>query len=131
VRLQQGDVIKRPGPWGTNHVGLFGGTDFLGRGWVIHNAKDDCVKWEDLETFAAGSMVSLVRRAANAQEGFAVVSRAASLSGTKFDLINFNCEHFVTYALAGEAVSRQLRGVVVGFAILAGIGVLARTRVSA
>lgn len=127
MRLEQGDVIKRPGPLGSTHVGLYAGMDQSGREWVIHNAKDDCVKWDLLETFAAGNPISLGGRAANFYEGAAIIARAVSLLGRKFDLINFNCEHFVSYAPGGQAISPQLRTVVFGAALLASIGVLANS----
>lgn len=125
--LRKGDVIKRRGPLGTEHIGLYAGSDWIGRGWVIHNAKDDRVRWELLETFANGEAVSVVRQAANAYEGEVIIARAHSLLGQKFDLINFNCEHFVTMAISGAAISPQLRGVAIGLAILAGVGLVART----
>lgn len=127
MHLRKGDVIKRPGPLGTDHIGLFAGSDSTGRGWVLHNAKDDRVRRELLETFAAGETVSVVRRAANTLEGEVIIARGQSLLGQKFDLINFNCEHFVTVAISGRPISPQLRGVAFGIALLAGLGLLAKS----
>jgi hypothetical protein len=129
MQLERGDVIKRPGPWGTDHLGLFAGFDQLGRGWVIHNAKDERVKWDLLEAFAAGSPVSLVRRAVNVYEIEAIFARAQELLGRQFDLVNFNCEHFVTVALAGKAASPQLLGVAVGLTLVAALSLLATSSV--
>jgi hypothetical protein len=131
MQFQPGDVVKRPGPWGTDHLGLFAGVDVLGRQWVIHNAKYECVKWDLLESFAAGSSVSLVRRAPNDHEGAVFVARAQSFLGRRFDLVNFNCEHFVSCATAGNAVSPQLRSAVVGLAVLATLGFLVNSSPSA
>ena len=130
MQLERGDVIKRPGPWGTDHLGLFAGFDQLGRGWVIHNAKGECVKWDLLEAFAASSPVSLVRRAVNAHESESIFARAQPLLGKQFDLVNFNREHFVTVALAGKAISPQLRGVTVGLTLVAALSLLATSSVS-
>src|SRR5689334_21491882 len=94
VVLQPGDAIERPGPFGTMHRGIFVGTDFGDRVWVIHNAKNDCVKWDLLETFADGQPVSFLKRVArNRQEQSSIIARAQSLLGKKFDLWTFNCEH--------------------------------------
>jgi hypothetical protein len=131
MQFQPGDVVKRPGPWGTDHLGLFACIDVLGQQWVIHNAKDECVRWDLLESFAAGSSVSLVRRAPNAYEGAVIVKRAQMLLGRRYDLINFNCEHFVTCAIAGNAVSPQLRGAVVSLVALATLGFLVNSSPSA
>ncbi len=53
-----------------------------------------------------------------------VVPRINELLGKKYDLINFNCEHFAEFIQTGVAASKQ-----VAFAVLAvaavGIGVLA------
>jgi len=131
VQFQPGDVIKRPGPWGTDHFGLFVCIDVLGQQWVIHNAKDECVRWDLLESFAAGSSISLVRRAPNGYEGAVFVARAQSFLGRRFDLVNFNCEHFVSCVTNGSAISPQLRGAVVGLAVLATLGLLVNSSPSA
>jgi hypothetical protein len=131
MQFQPGDVVKRPGPWGTDHLGLFACVDILGQQWVIHNAKNECVKWDLLESFAAGTSVSLVRRATNAYEGAVIVAQAQSSLGRRFDLVNFNCEHFVNCAVAGNAVRPQLQGAVVRLAVLAAFGVLISSSVDA
>lgn len=125
MRFVTGDVLKRPGPWGIAHVGLYAGIDVAGREWVIHNAKDDCVRWDLLDAFGAGNAVSVLRRAPSPHEGAAILARARSQLGRKFDLINFNCEHFVSCAWASGAGSPQLRGLALGAAALACLGFLA------
>lgn len=128
MQLQIGDVISRPGPLWTVHVGFFAGVDMLGQQWVIHNAKNDCVRWDLLETFATGLPISLVKRASGRVEGNAILTRAQAFLGRQFDLINFNCEHFVTQVLANESSSPQLRSAMVGVAFLACIGLLVGRR---
>lgn len=126
VVLQPGDAIERPGPLGTMHRGIFGGTDFAGRTWVIHNAKNECVRWDLLETFADGQPVSFLKRVArNRQEQIAILARANSRFGEKFDLLKFNCEHLVTYALAGSPQSPQLGFVLGGILLFGTLGGLA------
>jgi hypothetical protein len=120
-----GDVIRRAGPCGTMHVGIYGGTDWARQEWVIHNAKDDCVRWDLLDVFGARNPISLARKAPTAYEGAMVLARARSQLGRKFDPVNFNCEHLVSYALGIEAGSPQLRGVALGAAALAFLALLA------
>jgi lecithin:retinol acyltransferase len=108
--LQSGDVIERPGPWPTQHRGIVAGRDVFGRIWVIHNEKGSFVKYDLLQAFAGGHKVVVVPSPALASsERLAVVRRAQSLLGRQYHLLNFNCEHLVTYALAGAASSPQLQ----------------------
>ncbi|HEX9223255.1 MAG TPA: lecithin retinol acyltransferase family protein [Candidatus Acidoferrales bacterium] len=105
-----GDKIQRPGPLGTWHVGIYLGRDYLGCEGVIHNDKGGYMKEDLLSAFAAGFQVSVAQRAARTWwEQQRIVARARSLLGQKFDLINFNCEHFANYAETGVAHSPQLR----------------------
>jgi len=124
-----GDIIERDGPVGTKHRGVFVGWNLEGSALVIHNAKDDRVRRDLFETFAEGLPVSRVSRVArNLYEQNMIVERAQSLLGKQFDLLNFNCDHLVTYALAGVAISPQLRTFAAGLAglvVLVGIAVTA------
>lgn len=110
MSFQIGDKIQRQGPLGTFHVGIYLGWDGFGREWVIHNAKGGEVAETPLEAFAAGLPVT-VRNPAPvawyAQQQIA--QRARSLLGKKYDLLNFNCDHFANYAQTGIAFSPQLR----------------------
>lgn len=110
VGFQPGDMIQRPGPFGTTHVGIYIGSNGW-NGFVIHNDKDTgIVRQDDLQTFEAGHQATLLRRTARSwYEQQVIVNRAHSLLGQKFDLVNFNCEHLATYAQGGIAQSPQLR----------------------
>jgi len=120
MMIQTGDKLQRPGPLGTRHVGIYLGRDAWGQDWVIHNDKGGYVKEDFLSTFAAGFPVSLAQRAASTWwEQQQIVARARSLLGQKFDLINFNCEHFANYAQTGVAHSPQLGFVAGATALLA------------
>lgn len=110
MNLQTGDVIERPGPWPTRHRGLVVGRDIFGRVWVIHNPKGGCVRYDLLEAFADGHEVVVVSGPAlNNSQRVTAVKRAQSLLGRQYDLLNFNCDHLVTFALAGTASSPQLQ----------------------
>jgi hypothetical protein len=118
-----GDIIERPGPFGKRHRGIFVGFDEYGRAWVIHNDMGGIVCWVLFEAFAAGLPVALAsRKARNTYEQQAIVSRAQSLLGWKYDLLNFNCDHLVTYAQDGIASSPQLQGFAVAFAVALFVG---------
>lgn len=118
-----GDIIERPGPFGKKHRGVFVGYDAYGRAWVIHNDIGGVVCWVLLEVFAAGPPVTLAtRKARNPYEQRAIVSRAESLLGWKYDLLNFNCDHLVTYAQDGIATSPQLQGLALAFIVALFLG---------
>src|SRR5579872_2719196 len=104
--LQPSDVIETPGPWPTQHRGIFWGVDVYGQAWVIHNPKGGCVRYDLLHDFASGQSVTLVRRIArNVLEQRRIISRAHSQLGKPYDLVNFNCDHLVTFAISGIATS--------------------------
>jgi hypothetical protein len=118
-----GDIIERPGPFGTKHRGILVGYDEYGRAWVIHNDMGGIVCWVLFEVFAADLPVTIAsRRARNPYEQRAIVSRAQSLLGWKYDLLNFNCDHLVTYAQDGIATSPQLQGFALAFAFVLFVG---------
>ena len=118
-----GDIIERPGPFGKWHRGVFFGFDESGHAWVIHNDMGGIVCWVLFEDFAAGLPVTLAsRKACNSYEQQAIISRAQSLLGWKYDLLNFNCDHLATYAQDGVATSPQLQGFALVFAVVLFVG---------
>jgi hypothetical protein len=125
MMLERGDVIERPGPWPTQHRGIFAGWDGYGRGWVIHNPKGGCVKYDLLEDFAERQQVKRIeQRTRTAYERNLIVARAHSQLNKPYDILNFNCEHLVTYALGGVSSSPQLQAATVGLALVVGFGML-------
>lgn len=118
-----GDIVERPGPLGKKHRGIFVGYDEYGRAWVIHNDMGGMVCWVLFENFSAGMAVTVAsRKARNSYEQSAIVSRAQSLLGWRYDLLNFNCDHLVTYAQDGVATSPQLHGFALVFAVALFVG---------
>lgn len=118
-----GDIIERPGPFGKKHRGIFVGFDEYGRAWVIHNDMGEIVCWVLFEHFAADLPVTIAsRKARSPHEQRAIVSRAQSLLGWRYDLLNFNCDHLVTYAQDGVATSPQLQGLALAFAVALFVG---------
>jgi hypothetical protein len=101
------------------HICVYVGPRFLDGRDVIHNDKGDVVKFTTLAAFSKGSPIHL--RKAGPSDYFqrqAVLQRAHELVGTKYNLLNFNCEHAATYIQTGRAESPQLQGAfVVGLAL--------------
>jgi hypothetical protein len=87
------------------------------------------VCWVLFESFAAGLPVALAsRKARNSYEQQAIIRRAQSLLGWKYDLLNFNCDHLVTFAQDGLATSPQLQGFALVFAALLFVGLAVASR---
>ena len=121
--LKRGDLIERPGPWLSKHRGIFAGWDAYGRAIVIHNPKDGCVEYDLFEVFADGQQVSRIEQPPRTEfERNLIVARAHSQLGKRYDILHFNCDHLVTYALAGVPSSPQLT-MALGFLAVVGIGI--------
>ncbi len=118
--VQVGDKLRRSGPLGSVHAGVY----------VVHNNKDGGVELVYFATFRAGQVVNVTPL--SAQSGYEreqMASRALPLLGQKYDLANFNCEHLVSYAQMGIPTSPQLRfvaGLAIVFAFLTIIAPRAR-----
>lgn len=126
MTLQRGDVIERPGPWPTKHRGIFLGYDAVGQAWVIHNPKGGFVKYDLFPVFADGQEVTRVAQPSRtAEQRNLIVARAESQLNRPYDILNFNCDHLVTYALAGVPSSPQLQAVAVTVALVAAVGLFA------
>lgn len=119
--LQAGDKVEvNCGLY--KHVAIYRGHQWDGRDF-IHNAKNGCVSLATVDEFAAGKQIFLCEAAPDDYfQRQAIIERAMSLLGTKYDLINFNCEHFANYAQKGRSESPQLAA---GAAVLALLGIFA------
>lgn len=85
------------------HVGIA-----TGQGTVITNSKSSgCVCEQSVEEFAAGKLLKIVGYPGNL-EAAKVIRRAKSLIGTRYNLLNFNCEHFVRWAHGLRPASAQI-----------------------
>lgn len=86
--------------------GHFNGCD------VIHNEKDGVVSPTTMANFSGGKAVYLIKAASPNNNYFqkqAIGERGFQLIGTKYDLINFNCDHAASYIQSGRAESPQLQ----------------------
>ncbi len=112
VEAEVGDKLRVTKAFGITHYGIY-----VGGGYVVHNHPDGGVETVTFERFANGRPVYIEARVPWAAQE-AVRQAALNLIGTQFDLFNFNCEHFVTFVQTGKPESPQLRGAVVGVAVL-------------
>ena len=114
-QIQRGDWVQvfstRFGVW---HHGIVRRL-FFGPGGIaveiIHNTKGGGVAAVDWYEFAAGNPVLLHRRPESAEHAADVVKRAEANIGKPYYLFAQNCEHFASFAFAGEAESKTLQGV--------------------
>ena len=79
--------------------------------WLIdNNPHRGHVGYRTLENFTEGASAWLEFPVQSWRMADAIVERAESQLGRLYDVLNFNCEHFVTLALGLEPESKQLRG---------------------
>lgn len=113
-------MIWTPGRIGVvGHYGIYFGAP-NGIPLVIHNSKvEGKVVIETLGVFSEGKRIHIERRAMPGR-GQNVIQAALAYWGKKYDLLQFNCEHFVSIAHEGSPKSPQL-GTAVGFGIIASL----------
>lgn len=123
MTLEVGDKIRRCGPLGLWHYGIFVGAQGPNGEDVVHNSKERGVVLVHFHSFAGGKECFIERRAATGF-GEVVAQRALNLRGTHFDLLSFNCEHFANVAQVGERSSGQLQGagIVAGLIAILALG---------
>jgi hypothetical protein len=90
--------------------------------FVYSNAPGVGVVRQSVAEFAGGRVVTS-SPAVTQLNPIQVVARAERMLGRRYDVISWNCDHFVTSALGRKSESVQLRGVV---AVLIGVFALSR-----
>jgi hypothetical protein len=103
---QPGDVLVRnKSVFGLiDHYGIYAGS-----GAVIDNHPDRGVSLTNMKSFLNGRKLERVfRYRGNTFSRSQVVQKAYSMIGMKYDLTNFNCEHFVNEVLGAGKKSQQL-----------------------
>lgn len=95
--------------FGYRHRGIVVGWDFAGQPLVASNsAARGGVCVETLADFAAGRDV-IIAELLDQQLHAAILRRVRERLGSKYDLVSWNCDHFVEWALGREVKSKQLR----------------------
>lgn len=123
--MEIGDKVRVRADFGFYHYAIYVGPCGPYGEDVVHNEKGGRVVFAYFHDFADGRDVEVAQRAARSwEEREAIVRRAISLLGRRYDLVNFNCEHFANYAIAGVLRSETIAALValafVGIGLWAG-----------
>lgn len=123
---EAGTVVSIPIALFYRHKGIVSDRWYGGKPMIISNsARSGGVHEEFWDVFAEGGAVT-VDGYPGGLPNFEVLSRAKSLVSSQYDLLRWNCEHFVAYAHGLKPMSPQV-AVTVAIATLC-IGVLAAAR---
>lgn len=88
---------------GIKHYGIC-----TGYGTVIHTSRRfGRVEESDFETFCHGRRAVVLPHSSHV-DGSTLVARARSRKGQRYNVLNNNCEHFVTWVVEGKGRSAQL-----------------------
>jgi hypothetical protein len=128
--LQPADVIITP----KSNIGLvqhfvvFECLDYNGVDWYLENKQGYGVRRIDGATFERENRIVSIRCfSGNENQRNAAISRAQSLIGRDYNLLNFNCEHYAIFVHTGTPISEQVASVgkaVGAIALLVGIGAI-------
>ena len=107
-----------------HHPGIV--TDRLldGKPMVISNSyRRRGVFEESWDDFTCGRKV-LVRRSPDPSQVAAILQRSRSRIGNRWNLLRWNCEHFVAWSYGNHSHSPQLQSLVAGVALVAGTAMI-------
>ncbi|SFU58278.1 Lecithin retinol acyltransferase [Aliiroseovarius crassostreae] len=100
------------------HFGIY-----AGNGRVIDNSpRTGCVSERSLEDFSNGNKVQIRDIPATPAQGIERLQQARNHLGTRYNLLNWNCEQFVNFICGGRARSTQLIGITTGALLGAATG---------
>lgn len=126
--LKPGDelVVPKSGFDIIQHHALYIGFDHNGTGLMIHNDINRGVSLISVDDFFA--VVLKVNKIIPFQgtnaERKTLVRRSLTRIGRPYDLINYNCEHFITDIKSGKASSRQVENAFVGLLVAVFVGAI-------
>lgn len=110
--LKPGDqIVEIITPLGiAKHFAIYLGWDNTGTEWIIENKKFDAVRLIKAADYSKTVLqVSRIQKfSGNNIARKLAVQNALKKIGKPYDLINYNCEHFVTEAITGKKKSRQV-----------------------
>jgi Lecithin retinol acyltransferase len=120
--------IRRPSGI-DHHVIVVGGSlATFGPVMVVDNAKGAGVSRRRLEEVAGGDPVEVVALPQSEAHANKIVERAYSQSGSRYDLLSRNCEHFAHWCFSGTPRSLQLQGYGMLAAVLVGLVIVGKSR---
>lgn len=110
--------------FGFRHRGIVVGWDGNGQPLVASNsAARNGVCVESLSDFADGRDVTIAELPPK-ELHLAIIQRVRKKLGSKYDLVSWNCDHFVEWSLGREVKSKQLQdwaAIVAGLLVLGAI----------
>lgn len=128
--LQPGDAIVEPifQTGITKHFSLYLGVDAAGTEWIAEN-----YKWEAVRIVPAEQYFHLGRKVERIEKfnGDSVarrktIQRALALVGKPYDLVSYNCEHYVNEVLTGKSESKQVDNIVLGLLTVLIVGAIVK-----
>lgn len=96
--------------------------DWLGNAVVYANCPGKGVVRQTLDQFRDGRPFEIVKATTGLSEN-QILRRAHQAMGRPYDLLNWNCDHFVQWALGNEVKSPQLK-VAATIAVVLGIAAI-------
>lgn len=109
--LQPGDRLIEPifQTGIAKHHSIYLGADEQGLEWIAENHKFHGVRLVKANEFFRGGQTYEIKRFNGSRfDRLRSVSRALSVVGKPYELINYNCEHFASYVQTGNAASSQV-----------------------
>jgi hypothetical protein len=128
--LQLGDRLVREKGILSKHHGIYVGIHD-GIPLVAENQNGIGVQYISLSNFLLGNSANLTRieKFKGTEEARrSIIPRINKLLGTQYDLINFNCEHFVELIYTGRPTSKQVNTAFFGLGLLIFVGLLASAK---
>lgn len=111
-RLQPGDrVVTHKSLFGIiKHHSLYVGMDADWNAWVIENVVGEGVRWTRLDELIRrnGDISRIERFYGTEAQRTNSVNRALARVGLPYDVLSYNCEHFVNEVLHGQRKSSQV-----------------------
>ena len=103
-------VTPRSGLRLIQHHAIYWGKDLNGVHWILENQDYVGIRFIALDNYLKGifEIKRIERFQGNNYERTVALKRGEKLLGRKYDLFNFNCEHFANYLQHGKAFSTQV-----------------------
>jgi uncharacterized protein YycO len=112
-KLKPGDELVVPkSNWDIiQHHALYIGYDHLGIHWIIHNVVGVGVTLITVDDFftQVDKITQVIRFTDSNSERKVLVQKALTRIGKPYNLINYNCEHFINEVKTGVASSPQVK----------------------
>lgn len=113
--LYQGDTIITPYKqfFGLSHYAIFAGTCSNGINWALHNIPNVGVCWIKLDDLLTKGYERIDRFGGNMESRYQILKNAVAKIGKEYNILTYNCEHFVNEVQTGIPKSYQLRNAII------------------